>query len=128
MRPHLHFHPASLMARPHLPRRSVRLRLTVLYGALFLASGAGLLAIAITNVLAHGWPPQGGSAIGVPRGTPPPASTNCRSRQRPRRPTSTRRQWTSCSLGRRSRWASWPCCRSRWAGSSPAGCSAHYAG
>jgi len=71
MRPHLHFHPASLMARPHLPRRSVRLRLTVLYGALFLASGAGLLAIAITNVLAHGWPPQGGSAIGVPRGTPP---------------------------------------------------------
>ena len=29
----------------HLPRRSVRLRLTALYGALFLLSGAGLLAV-----------------------------------------------------------------------------------
>jgi signal transduction histidine kinase len=29
----------------HLPRRTVRLRLTALYGALFLVSGAGLLAI-----------------------------------------------------------------------------------
>ena len=28
-----------------LPRRTVRLRLTALYGALFLLSGAGLLAI-----------------------------------------------------------------------------------
>jgi signal transduction histidine kinase len=37
-----------------LPRRTVRLRLTALYGALFLVSGAGLLAI--TNILAHGWP------------------------------------------------------------------------
>ncbi len=32
----------------------MRLRLTALYGALFLASGAGLLAI--TNILARGWP------------------------------------------------------------------------
>jgi signal transduction histidine kinase len=31
--------------RDRLPRRSVRLRLTLLYGALFLVSGAGLLAI-----------------------------------------------------------------------------------
>jgi signal transduction histidine kinase len=31
--------------RERLPQRSVRLRLTLLYGALFLASGAGLLAI-----------------------------------------------------------------------------------
>jgi signal transduction histidine kinase len=30
---------------PHLPRRTVRLRLTAVYGGLFLASGAGLLAI-----------------------------------------------------------------------------------
>jgi signal transduction histidine kinase len=37
-----------------LPRRTVRLRLTALYGALFLVSGAGLLAI--TNILARGWP------------------------------------------------------------------------
>jgi hypothetical protein len=41
----------------HLPRRTVRLRLTALYGALFLTSGAGLLAITI--VLARGWPPPG---------------------------------------------------------------------
>jgi signal transduction histidine kinase len=36
---------AKLAYRPHLPRRTVRLRLTLLYGALFLASGAALLAI-----------------------------------------------------------------------------------
>ena len=40
--------------RAALPRRTVRLRLTALYGALFLASGAGLLAI--TNILARSWP------------------------------------------------------------------------
>ncbi len=37
-----------------LRRRTVRLRLTALYGALFLASGAGLLTI--TNILARSWP------------------------------------------------------------------------
>jgi signal transduction histidine kinase len=47
----LRCYPASLAAR--LPRRTVRLRLTALYGVLFLASGAGLLAI--TNVLARSW-------------------------------------------------------------------------
>ncbi len=31
--------------RPHLPRRTVRLRLTLLYGGLFLATGALLMAI-----------------------------------------------------------------------------------
>ena len=40
--------------RAALPRRTVRLRLTALYGGLFLASGAGLLAI--TNILARSWP------------------------------------------------------------------------
>jgi signal transduction histidine kinase len=35
----------KLAFRPHLPRRTVRLRLTLLYGGLFLASGAGLLSI-----------------------------------------------------------------------------------
>jgi signal transduction histidine kinase len=35
----------ALAVRPHLPRRTLRLRLTALYGALFLASGFGLLAI-----------------------------------------------------------------------------------
>jgi signal transduction histidine kinase len=36
---------ATFASRPHLPRRTVRLRLTLLYGALFLASGAALLTI-----------------------------------------------------------------------------------
>jgi signal transduction histidine kinase len=44
--------PARLVAR--LSRRTVRLRLTALYGGLFLASGTGLLVI--TNLLARGWP------------------------------------------------------------------------
>ena len=43
---------ARLAAR--LPRRTVRLRLTALYGGLFLAAGTGLLAI--TNILARSWP------------------------------------------------------------------------
>jgi len=47
-------HLTGLAGRPTLPRRTVRLRLTALYGALFLLSGAGLLAI--TNVLTRGWP------------------------------------------------------------------------
>ena len=75
MRPHPHPHPhlrlASLMGRPRLPRRSVRLRLTALYGVLFLLSGAGLLAITITTVLARGWLPPQGYSIGVARGTSP---------------------------------------------------------
>src|SRR5260370_7579930 len=33
---------------PHLPVRTVRMRLTLLYGALFLLSGAALLAVAYT--------------------------------------------------------------------------------
>ena len=73
MRPHPHPHPrlVSLMGRPRLPRRSVRLRLTALYGVLFLLSGAGLLAITITTVLARGWLPPQGYSIGVARGTSP---------------------------------------------------------
>jgi signal transduction histidine kinase len=68
MRPHLHLRLASLMARPRLPRRSVRLRLTALYGVLFLLSGAGLLAITITTVLARGWPPPQGGGISIAGG------------------------------------------------------------
>ena len=48
----LRSYPARLAAR--LPRRTVRLRLTALYGGLFLASGIGLLVI--TNLLARSWP------------------------------------------------------------------------
>jgi signal transduction histidine kinase len=40
-----------LAARPHLPRRTIRLRLTLLYGGLFLASGAALLAITYVLVV-----------------------------------------------------------------------------
>ncbi len=47
-------HLSGLARRAALPRRTVRLRLTALYGGLFLASGAGLLAV--TNILARGWP------------------------------------------------------------------------
>jgi PPOX class probable F420-dependent enzyme len=36
---------AAIATRPHLPRRTVRLRLTLLYGTLFLVSGALLLGI-----------------------------------------------------------------------------------
>jgi len=56
-----------------LPRRTVRLRLTALYGLLFLASGALLLVI--LNVAAHGWSnentrsgPGGPAAWGPPPG------------------------------------------------------------
>jgi len=42
------------LARRGASRRTVRLRLTALYGVLFLASGAGLLTI--TNLLARSWP------------------------------------------------------------------------
>jgi signal transduction histidine kinase len=41
----------SWALRPHLPRRTIRLRLTLLYSALFLASGAALLGL--TFVLVH---------------------------------------------------------------------------
>jgi signal transduction histidine kinase len=47
----LHPRFSQLVFRPHLPRRTVRLRLTLLYGCLFLLSGAGLLAI--TYLLVH---------------------------------------------------------------------------
>ena len=58
--------PARLAAR--LPRRTVRLRLTALYGGLFLASGTGLLAI--TNILARSTP---GPVFHIPAIRPHPA-------------------------------------------------------
>jgi hypothetical protein len=64
----LRLHPAALAGR--LPRRTVRLRLTALYGALFLASGTGLLAI--TNILARSWPwPRSANSPSPPPRTPP---------------------------------------------------------
>jgi signal transduction histidine kinase len=47
-------HLSGLARRAARPRRTVRLRLTALYGALFLATGAGLLTI--TTILARSWP------------------------------------------------------------------------
>jgi signal transduction histidine kinase len=44
----LHRHLLRIAERPHLPRRTIRLRLTALYGLLFTLSGAVLLVI--TNV------------------------------------------------------------------------------
>jgi signal transduction histidine kinase len=68
MRPPLRLRPGRLAAR--LPRRTVRLRLTALYGALFLASGGGLLAI--TNILARSWP---WSVVAFPLRHPSPGHT-----------------------------------------------------
>ena len=39
---------AALATRPRLPRRTVRLRLTLFYAALFLVSGAALLATSLS--------------------------------------------------------------------------------
>jgi signal transduction histidine kinase len=60
--------PAGLAAR--LPRRTVRLRLTTLYAALFLASGTALLAI--TNLLARNLPWR--NSVVTPPGTRPPGA------------------------------------------------------
>jgi signal transduction histidine kinase len=69
MRPRPRLHPGRLAAR--LPQRTVRLRLTALYGALFLASGTALLAI--TNILARSWPPP--RIVASPRHHPGPGHT-----------------------------------------------------
>jgi signal transduction histidine kinase len=72
------------IARPHLPRRTVRLRLTLVYGGLFLASGAALLAItyllvvrATNGVILHG---QNSVVVGTHNGSHPttaaPGQTN----------------------------------------------------
>ena len=66
----VHLRLSHLVLRPHLPKRSVRLRLTLLYGCLFLLSGAGLLAITyllVRNALA--------GPIGTSGGTLPPSAS-----------------------------------------------------
>jgi signal transduction histidine kinase len=59
-------HLTGRAGRPALPRSTVRLRLTALYGALFLLSGAGLLAI--TNAVVRGlpWPGAGAGSLPFP--------------------------------------------------------------
>jgi signal transduction histidine kinase len=70
----------SRTARPHLPRRTVRLRMTLLYGGLFLASGAALLLItyflvrhAVDNQRLKGFSSAPGSVIQTeaPQDAPP---------------------------------------------------------
>jgi len=66
----VHLRLSHLVLRPHLPKRSIRLRLTLLYGCLFLLSGAGLLAITyllVRNALA--------GPIGTSGGTLPPSAS-----------------------------------------------------
>jgi signal transduction histidine kinase len=58
------------LARRHLPRRTVRLRLTLLYGGLFLACGAGLLTI--TYFLVRHAVAPGDVFFRVPAGPEPP--------------------------------------------------------
>jgi signal transduction histidine kinase len=66
--------PSSLIPNRwlRLPRRSIRLRLTVLYGGLFLIAGAALLAI--TYALVASQPSLGGALIHITSGTAAPAS------------------------------------------------------
>jgi signal transduction histidine kinase len=71
-----------MTVRPPLPRHTVRLRLTLLYGLLFLASGAALLAITYGlvdsrlpgNLVSQG--PGHGSTTGSGLVTAPPAVAN----------------------------------------------------
>lgn len=71
--------------RPHLPRRTVRLRLTLVYGGLFLVSGAALLAItyvlvvhATNGVIFSGenFAVVAGTHDGAPPSSPPSTQTH----------------------------------------------------
>lgn len=62
----------AIAFRRWLPRRTIRLRLTLLYGGLFLVAGAGLLAITYALV-AHGGPARK-SSVFISRAVPASAS------------------------------------------------------
>ena len=77
-----------MAVRPPLPRRTVRLRLTLLYGFLFLASGAALLAITYGLVssrlsanLVTQLPARGSTAGSGPVTAPPAVTGSMRARQ-----------------------------------------------
>src|SRR5215469_5362917 len=68
-----------LASRPRLPRHTIRLRLTLLYGGLFLASGTGLLIITYVLVahrlpaivtVNHSGAPGAGAGPGTMIGSP----------------------------------------------------------
>jgi signal transduction histidine kinase len=74
----LHSHMSRLAIRSHLPRRTVRLRLTLLYGSLFLVSGAALLAItyglvrnALSSPVVTSGSPLQNTSGGIVHGHPP---------------------------------------------------------
>jgi signal transduction histidine kinase len=79
----------GLAARPRLPRRTIRLRLTAVYGGLFLASAAMLLAItyvlvssATAGQCSRSGPNEYVCGInGEPHGTPPQRSSGAASLQ-----------------------------------------------
>jgi signal transduction histidine kinase len=61
---------------PHLPRRTARLRLTALYGGLFLACGAILLAVTYVLVEVTGYPAGPGNQLPGPLANPPAARSS----------------------------------------------------
>jgi signal transduction histidine kinase len=61
---------------PRLPRRTARLRLTALYGGLFLACGAVLLAVTYVLVEVTGYPTGSGSQLPGPLADPPAAQSS----------------------------------------------------
>ena len=67
---------------PRLPLRTVRMRLTLLYGALFLVSGASLLAIAYTLTWNATKPPAGSKVRIVPHAVGPQQAQTLRELKR----------------------------------------------
>jgi signal transduction histidine kinase len=78
VRARLNMRLTQLAVGQHLPRRTVRVRLTLLYGALFLLSGAALMAITYALLVNAGFvfSLQNGSQVvaGAPGGLPDPGS------------------------------------------------------
>src|SRR5258706_11428466 len=90
-------HRLTALAAGRLPRRTIRLRLTLIYGGLFLICGAGLLAVTyvlVSNAPAGYFSPRGpngspvGSFTGGPHGpkTPPGSPPHLATRTGPRPP------------------------------------------
>jgi len=94
---------ADRITRPHLPRRTVRLRLTLVYGAMFLACGIALLAVTYVLV-AHATDTgvyRNGNTIFVvgQQGSGPTPSPSTPS-------TQSNTEGTSCCCSPASRWPS----------------------
>ena len=79
----------QLAVGPHLPHRTVRVRLTLLYGALFLVSGAALMAIAYALLVNAGFvftlqnSEPAGPSRSLIRAGPPPGLPGTGSRTHP---------------------------------------------